>query len=68
MGRALMLICPQSGEEVSSLKIWRSQLPDGRVIHYGQLHQHSHWGQECEWSYLVQPAIECGEQFTPVYI
>ena len=55
MSAADVIVCPLSGEELIPQKIWESQLPDGQPVRYGQFEQHFHWGQECEWSYLVQP-------------
>ena len=67
MNTAKVLICPRGGEETIPIKVWESRLPDGRVIHYGQLRPHTHSGEECEWSYLVQPLIESEEVFPGVY-
>ncbi len=64
MSRVAMLICPHSEVEVTPLKTWESRLPDGHIIHYGQFQLHYHWGQECEWSYLVQALTE-GEEQSP---
>jgi hypothetical protein len=47
--------CPASGEKLVPEKVWESQLPNGHPIRYGQFKPHRHWGQDCEWSYLVQP-------------
>ena len=52
-----ILICPTTGEEVMPIKVWESRLPNGKVVHYGQLQRHVHVGQECEWSHLVQPLV-----------
>ena len=49
MNTTKVLICPNGGEEIVPMKVWESRLPDGSVIHYGQLHPHTHYGQECEW-------------------
>ena len=68
MSSVSRLICPNSGEEVTPLKVWESRLPDGRIITYGQFHLHSHWGQECEWSYMVRALAECEEQYLSLSI
>ena len=67
MNTTKVLICPNGGEEMVPMKVWESRLPDGSVIHYGQLHPHTHYDQECEWSHMVQPLIERGEIFPSVY-
>jgi hypothetical protein len=53
-----VLICLASGEMLLPQKVWESRLPNGRPIRYGQFARHFHVGQECEWSYLVQPVRE----------
>lgn len=68
MNHGDQLICPKSGEEVVPLKIWESRLPDGKTIRYGPFHQHFHWGQECEWSYMVQALSEQEEQGAALFI
>jgi hypothetical protein len=53
---------------MTPLKVWESRLPNGRMIRYGQFHLHFHWGQECEWSYMVQALADCEEPFPQLFI
>lgn len=53
-----VLLCPVTGEAVMPTKVWVSQLPDGKVVRYGQFQPHSHGGQKCEWSDMVQIIVD----------
>ncbi len=53
-----LIVCPISGEKLMPAKVWESRLPNGQAVRYGQFRPHSHWGQECDWSHLVQPLLE----------
>jgi hypothetical protein len=68
MNTSKMLICPTSGEHMYPAKVWESRLPDGKLVHYGQFQRHSHWGQECEWSYMVQRLNKDEENSSRVFI
>jgi hypothetical protein len=57
-----VLLCPVSGEAVMPAKVWVSQLPHGEAVRYGQFQPHSHGGQECEWSDMVQIIVERQEK------
>jgi hypothetical protein len=57
-----VLLCPVSGEAVIPAKVWLSQLPNGEAVRYGQFRPHSHGGQECEWSDMVQIVVEREEK------
>ena len=58
-----ILICLTTREEVVPVKVWESRLPNGKIVHYGQLQRHIHVGQECEWSHLVQPLVRREDSF-----
>lgn len=63
-----VLICPTGGQAVAPVKVWESRLPNGRAVRYGQFGQHSHWGQECEWSHMVQPLVEHDDIVPSIYM
>lgn len=63
-----VLICPAGGQAIAPVKVWESRLPDGRTVRYGQFGPHMHWGQECEWSDMVQPLVEHEDVVPSIFI
>lgn len=61
MPKIFVIICPVSGEKLMPTKVWSSSLPNGQEVQYGQFGPHHHRGQECEWSFLVQPVRQLKE-------